>query len=198
LETPRWVEYLTAFGPIIIAIPTVFLAIFTWRVAKRTEELGRDTVASAELADWHHQETLNPLVILERITVGLFPANLPQTISPPPPPMATLYVFASFLNLGGGPALDGKLTIKAHMYTAEFDLGALPLGYNDTRRYEVNLPMLRDTALLKDPPYTLDVGYKSIFGTEGSAAYKSTGGNAKPEEVLKKPQPVVRTLQTGG
>jgi len=51
------------------------------------------------------------------------------------------------------------MKVHAHMYECQFDLGTLRFGYDESSRSETLISVLRDTQLMENPNYTLEITY---------------------------------------
>jgi hypothetical protein len=177
-EQPR---FLVEF---FLALATFGLFVATYLVARRTAQLGADTVKATKVADKHHQEALTPVVewVCTAQALPIYPPD--YSAGPLPPPIRYLISYSGTVkNVGTGPALNVRASfVFADRYTFDYggqggkQLQSLGPGeqYDDTFEQRVHSePRITQMEM----PYTVTITYDNIFGKQCTTLHKNAGGD---------------------
>lgn len=183
----------------VLALATGGLFVATYRVATRTAELAKDTVAATRVADKHHQESLTPVVEWVCLAQAKPQYEEPRTAVAAPSGKVEgwdITYTGTIKNVGTGPALNVRAGFLFH--TFRFDksngyekhLPSLGPGQGEGAKFYIRLAgnVVSQTPM----PYTVTITYDNIFGKQCTTVHTNPGGENQTETTFTPPDTTSR------
>jgi hypothetical protein len=90
----------------LVAIGTIGLAVFTAIMAKKTSELGKDTLEAMDQAERHHRDLLRPVVTVQDALLKLEYTDVNEEAE------MILTLVGDLINVGPGPATEVSVEVR--------------------------------------------------------------------------------------